>query len=436
MALQWSFPSEEGFDYSDVINTPGLSDITITHKATNKTWHLHSQALYRSMHPKANPDFIKALEDSRLDEADFAAFLLTFYSSNFTAGLETACHWECILECGGLQYTGFLSVISSICRRNYHVCFQLLLKCWFRSFLRTESVLPFQPTEDSPIYQILFKYSFARFHEPGFKVELDSFLGNLWHTNGLYPRLTSFLSHANISKANEKLPSSITKKLHWSKRIIETWPIWTSAESGPLHLTSNPANFLFQIQDTSGFLMVCGWKLYCAWPWFRDLVDIGLEESNSRLVTFPPPWDQISLQTVVVAFEMKRKMPIDDNNSMRALLAVRHEYGLPSTELLDNIIDECEQKVYHLTCDNAFEVLQLTYDYRSPQYFEKSLAYIRAMDLAPSLTQLASLSPEVIVLFSSPTSLKTWKATLEPSSQKRIWNSSPVQSDTEGDQDD
>ena len=414
-----------------MIDDAKLSDLTITHKATNTTWNLHSQAFCRSDNAEHNTALITALENSEFTTEGFRDFLGFFYKLKpDLQHCSTACHWEAVLEQAGYQSPTLLRLISRFFSNDE--CLEILLLAWFAPFLPESSRLPYKLSADSPLFPILFRRAFADSHSPSFKSKLDTFLEKLEHKEGFIPAITSFLSPSLVSDTEESVLTSTAYRI-LKHGVPITLPVFTSSKREmDLHLSLHPGNYVFKIANVSDFayMMVCGWKLYSKWNWFKALVDSGMEESKTRMITLPSPWTQAALQVVVVAMEMNKayRFETDQLDTMHSLLAVQHQYGLVSLDnnepidVLKPLFEQCYKHGYDLSQLDPYFVLQLAYDNRDPKYFQQALNHIRESPDTLSFPSLARLSPEVIVLFSSPEALKQWKATLAPEARERIWD--------------
>ena len=416
-----------------MINHSKLADLTITHKATDTTWHLHSQVLYGVENPEISASFIAALENSNFTSDSFRHFLISYYMNTMDDDLQTLCHWESVWEMAAMTDEEFVHAISIISTDgDFEEMFGVLLKAWFAPFVPSEIRLPFTLSHDSPIYPILFKRVYAHSHEPQFKSQLDTFLAGLEQNDDFFPSLTSFFAPVLISKTNETVPSAPIDQ--YEPRIMgfaRSYPIITRcSKESQAHLDRRPSNFVFRVKDDNRYLLVCGWKLYSKWSWFKALVDSDMDESQSRIVTFPPSWDLLALQAVVIAMEMNKIYPFDKSNldTIYSLLAVQKEYGLVSSdtnepiECLKSLFEQCYKYGYDCSTQDPYNVLQMTFENNDPKYFQLALEHLYKHPTTFSISSFAKLSPEVIVLFSSPEALKQWKTTLAPESAHRIWD--------------
>lgn len=412
-----------------MVGVSQLSDVTINHKATNTTWYLHSQALYGDEDPQHNPALITALENSNLTEADLHHFMPLFYGGLLNINyLELACHWESIFEKAGIQNATCLKLISDVSKdsRCFDNCFDLLLRSWFAPFVPSESRLPFELSHDSSVYPHLFERVSAHLYEHSFKSRLDHFFASLEQKEGFFASVTSFFSRSS-SYREGKGRSSLDAPENLYGRIVKTFPLFTDSKKDVDNHLLLPFNYAIRIAGDHRYLMVCGWKLYSKWNWFKALVDSGMEESKSRIVTLPSSWSLGALYAVVIAIEMNNFYPHLDQASMGCLLHLKHDYGLVDSmtnepiAILKPIFDQAYRYCYDLTRQDPFFVLQMAYDNKDIAPFQKTLKHIHRVFYDVSFSSLAKLSPEVIVLFSSPDALKQWKASLAPESRQYIW---------------
>ena len=116
--------------------------------------------------------------------------------------------------------------------------------------------------------------------QPNFKAAFDLSMTSSTSSDMVkrMPRMSALLMLVCGASQTPQLPQAIE---------VDTdnfEPIELNSTSEFLRIYST--NFVIELSPSVS-IGVCGWLLYIHWPWFKSLVDSGLEESKTRIITLP-----------------------------------------------------------------------------------------------------------------------------------------------------
>ena len=126
--------------------------------------------------------------------------------------------------------------------------------------------------------------------------------------------------------------------------------------------------------DTIG---VCGWLLYAHWPWFKRLVESGLQESKTRIVTLPS--DSLTAdawRTVIctVQFGYTASLNHLEKDDALSVLVNARAYDLfdsngKALPRIHPLIESCEKEVFPtLSAQNCWSQLKFARSLQSSKY--------------------------------------------------------------------
>ena len=151
----------------------------------------------------------------------------------------------------------------------------------------------------------------------------------------------------------------------------------------PIINLHDPSDFLalystnFAIVHPSyGTIGVCGWLLYIHWPWFKRLIDSGLQESKSRIITLPQDsFTLTGLLSILLVLQFGYpnvgRLSLEDAVSILKHASQYDLIGLDDTVLpqVAPLIEACEAMVFPpLTTENCWNQLGLAHSVGSSKY--------------------------------------------------------------------
>lgn len=374
------------------------ADLIIHHESSNTTFHLYRSILERSTlsqmdESSATHRFAEFIRTSTLSATAIHAFLeyryfkpLQVESSLLVtfAGISK----EVFDEDDSLVLTTLQRQIKAESDADVS---RLLIKTWLNTFG------DFNLDESSLIIAILLER--VQKCPSTFKSTFDLLLASDYATNllKLLPRITSLSMLITGSSKALVLPEITTSTSNLS-------PV--APASIEAFLSLNSTNIILQIPTSTCYsLGLSGWLLYLHWPWFKHLIDSGLQESKTRIITLTA--DSITrdgLATVLRVMLGRISPRLNDLETWDVLsilqsaeaLGLVDNDGVPLPSVVP-LIEACEARIFPPpTAANCWDQLQMAHSFRSPKY-KVLLAFI-----ADTLTDLPSSNiadlPEEVAL--------------------------------------
>ena len=374
-------------DASILLDPCGLKpDLEFTHKASNTTFGILRSVIERQMqgpssmaaerlalfvtsskHPVATISrFIEHLYFKPLDDVDLQQLITLAWISKQVYGQEDPI------------------IIKALQRRieceSNTAVFDLLTWSWMNL---TE---PFELDGASPIVKTLLQ-----------RVQLDQ----CRRTHDAVKKMPS-------GSTSSRLTSLLALVALYSP--VVTLPVHQAIDRfSPNEVTSTPhflslysTNFVIELPAVGSF-GVCGWLLYVHWPWFKGLVDSGLQESKTRIITLPSnSFTGLALKAVIAMLQSGHMDAFDRLNKIDAISLLKHASAFGLTYLdgkrllrTQPLIEACEEKVFPtLSCFNCWDQLRLAYSIGA-SYYQTILNAIPTLATKIELDDLTDLPPQV-----------------------------------------
>ena len=270
------------------------------------------------------------------------------------------------------------------------VVFDLMVSSW------VTSLEGFDSSERSPIIAILLPR--VQKNRTGFRAVIDAEIAKCLHQHLTQnvPRLTLLLalvcgpSQDATMKETSNLPSCVSFLLR-------------ELRSEPLFLSLYSTNFVFRIGRSS--FPSCGWLLYLHWPWFRRLIDSGLQESQTRIITLPQDsFTGVAALTILDMMQFGHMDSFAHLSDKDAISILEHAAAFDLVNIDEKalsrvkpLIDACEARVYPLlTPINCWNQLRIAHSIGSSRCKIIHKFILETVKVA-SFEEMANL-PEDVVL--------------------------------------
>lgn len=229
------------------------------------------------------------------------------------------------------------------------------------------------------------------------KQALQLIASNPSSSTRLIPLMTSSMVHVLTYAPDSYLPGEQVDPL------LDTAPFLPCFYEH--HDLPTATDFAFICSDSPDMMLrACGWLLHARWPWFKRLVESGLEESKTRIVTLPKAsFTRKALQAIVAILQTGTLAGFDlleDKDIVSILLhAEAFELISLSGKPLDasaKLIKACTKRLFPpTTTSNCFKQAQYAHDIHSPNYASILDFINRNVENAP-LKDILALSSDVI----------------------------------------
>ena len=247
---------------------------------------------------------------------------------------------------------------------NSELC-ELLISTW----MNKTGTLEFE--DSSPIIAILV----ARVQKcsSAFKVAFDLLMTspNTFNLAKLVSRMSSLLMMVSGAPQSLTLPA-ITKPASFF-----FYPI-SALKSKSDFFKIYSTNYIITIRSRRSF-DVCGWLLYVHWPWFKSLIDSGLEESKTRIITLPQDsFTPRAMEAALIMLQLGHMDSVELLTTKDILSILEHAAAFSLIDLdgkvlprAEPLIKECEARVFlPLTEANCWEQLRMAHALHSSKYDE------------------------------------------------------------------
>lgn len=376
-------------------DSPLKSDLQIHHKASGKTFHLHKSILDQAL---------VAHNDEQVSASD----LLTQFISSSTLLAPVISNF--------LEYRYF--------RRLERDSTQLLLMAWMSKAVfgcddgNLLAALQVQLSEETDSFAGNLLMS-AWLNEIG-PLDLDAeslivtiLLDRLRSCRHVLQSSVEACAHKASSKDLMSLISRTTalillqvKEVRLPKVVLVARSSFTARPVSTDFSNLCSTNFVFQLCDEkSSTIGACGWLLYVRWPWFKSLIDSGLDEAKTRVVTLPA--DSLTSQaliSIISAFQSGIAHEMQSLSRVDALSILRHAgaFGLVNEiheplPWLGILISHCDNMLYPATTENnCWEQLRIAHYCHSSKY-DSLLHFVCKNTSAIPRDAFSKLSDETIL---------------------------------------
>ena len=211
-------------------------------------------------------------------------------------------------------------------------------------------------------------------------------------------------SPLRIAKLAYMIPSV---DVHWRPKTDSVRPHrhapldWFESETIPVLESST--DFVLSIGTSR--LFVKGWILYCNWPWFKRLVDAGMEEAKSQCISLPS-WATQGIVTAIVATTYgidTRSMHFSDDE-----MALIYENGA-ELEIIDlagtalplfrSLFNRCTVLLQErISVSNCFSLLKTYHERHWTRMVEIVLQFIASKQSHLSISDMCALDDELFAL--------------------------------------
>ena len=393
------FPSSIAFsDVSNLLAPSGLTpDLEITHDASKTTFRLFRSIIDCNMYGKSTSTSSERLahfvRSSKLPIATITLLIERLYFKSLkTVDSQQLITLAWILkEVFGKEDPIVIKALQDRIKiQSDKVVFDLLISAW-ANFLG-----PFELDETSLIIATMLPR--VQNNRLDFKLAIDAAIAK--HASNLQQvlsRMTSLL----LLVAGPPLVAEFP-------RI----PLFDLQPLSPIMVNSNSYHFLsvcstnFVIQLPGNYAVgVCGWLLYAHWPWFKGLIDSGLQESKTRIIILPhQSFEASALKAVVTMLqfgqmESLRSLPLSDAISILEHASEFQLVALNGKPLprIAPLLRACEAKAFPpLAADNCWSQLRLAHSIGSPKYSD-IIQFIIETIKTLTMDELASLPEELSV---------------------------------------
>lgn len=376
-----------------------VQDLTLRHKLSNETWSIHKDVF--ASHIERPTDAEKDAEliaSFPLPARVISAFVDYLYFRPYEQPQDPK---ECYLETSlliflcdalGIPNHFFAHHANQLFENDLltidHIC-ELLCIMWFNE--------DYAWTSESVPIKMLATHVKAKASEEMFLASLEKYLA----------AAESAPSPLRIAKLSYMIPSVDAS---WVPKTAAVRPHrhapldWVISENVPDLECST--DFILSIRTSR--LFVKGWILYCNWPWFKRLVDAGMEEAKSRCISLPS-WVSQNIVTAIVATTYgidTRSMALSDEE-----MALLCENGA-ELEIIDlsgdalplfrTLINRCTSSLQErLSIPNCFTLLAHYYERNWMRMVETVLRFIASKQSHLSIADMCNLDDDLFVLVKS-----------------------------------
>ena len=265
--------------------------------------------------------------------------------------------------------------------------FDLLISSWKNVFG------PFELDETSLVVATLLPR--VQLNRPGFKLAIEAVISK---------------NASNLQHVLSRMMSLFM--LVAGPPLIAEFPLVKSflQPLSPITIGPDPSHFLsvcstnFVINPSpDSSIGVCGWLLYVHWPWFKTLVDSGLQESKTRIINLPPhSFNAPTWKLVLTTLQFGCRDPLHRLSREDAISVLEHASKFGLVDFNDKplpriapLINFCETKVFpRLSPITCWDQLQAAHYLGSPKYSDIFQFIIETVKAVPMI-ELANLSEEV-----------------------------------------
>ena len=381
-------------DVSKLLDPSGLQhDLEITHKASNTTFKLLRSVIERKMYVKsteASQRLALFIIPSKLPVSIITRFIEHLYFKplvDVDSQQLITLAWISKEVFGREDPTIISALKDRVDSQSDPVIYDLLISSWVNMFGH------FELDETSLIVATLLPR--VQLNRPGFKTAFDAAMSKQANLHLILSRMTSLLSLV----AGPSLASKIPEPEMRSRYLFDPCEVGSVTSQ---YLNTYTTNYVLSIPSFAS-VGVCGWLLYVHWPWFKRLVDSGLQESKSRIITLPR--DSFTAQaahTVVSILQYGHMDSFDHLNQNDVISIIEHA---STFDLIDHngkvlsrmkpLIDACEARVYPLLSPlNCWDQLRLAHSTGSSRY-QTILQSLPKVVTKIEFDDLADLPPEV-----------------------------------------
>ena len=381
---------------SNLLEPSGLKpDLVLTHNASKTTLKLFRSLIDRRMMPPTpSPSSIlqNLIPTSTLPISIIQRFLEYIYFKPLGGADSSqlvALAWMYKKVYGKEDPIILKALQAQLDHETDSVAHNLLISAWM------DTSGPFELDETSLVVaMILQKVQKNRsLFKPAFDAAMAKQAANL-HT--ILSRMTSLL----ILVSGPSLDSTLPESEPIDASHFKLYDV-TASTSWNLELYST--NFVI-VNPSHKTISVCGWLLYIHWPWFKRLVDSGLQESKTRIITLPeesitPRGLTCLLDTLQLGHQIVGYLSLEDSVSILTHASQYDLIGLDGAVLprVAPLIEACEAMVFPpLTTTNCWNQLGLAHSVGSSKY-PAILEFILKTTNKIAFDELAHL-PEAVVL--------------------------------------
>ena len=274
-------------DFSSLRPALHYHDLILENKYSGLSWNVHKDVL--ALHMPNTPDFVAKLHhvigSTRIPDGSISAFVDFLYLKPLIAGSE------------------WIKFFAELCHIIF-LCEALDIKCSnASSLLETQIEAHLAPTEAA---DMLFEFWF----DPDIEWSTSSSVINLLARKSSTIEISELL--AQLKSCEKPLTSGVrAMELAFKLTSIKSWKLDGLSDSLNVTVPVPSARVLIDpkrsLQYKTDFAFgadhhwttVKGWILYPQWLWFKNLIDSGLEESKTRLVSMPP-WVTINIIRAII----------------------------------------------------------------------------------------------------------------------------------------
>ena len=334
------------------------SDLEFTHEESNTTFKLFQSVIDREMRDNLNPAserLDRFVTSSKLPVALITRFIEHLYFKplgGLGPQLLIALAWISNEVFGEEDPIIIKALQDRIENESNAIVHNLLISSWTNRFGY------FEIDETSLIFATLLPR--VQQDRPGFKLAFDTSIAK--QASSLHytiSRMTSLLILVSGPSLTVTIPEiKLVLRERFSPSLANT--------SGLLSLYST--NFVIQLGSYA--IGACGWLLYIHWPWFKRLIDSGLQETKTRIVTLPSnSFTRLAAYAIIYMLQLGSMDSLQHLPLKDAISILEHasefnlidEYGAALLRVAP-LIEICEAKAYPLLSPlNCWDQLRLAY---------------------------------------------------------------------------
>ena len=364
-----TLPAIELDDASNLLDPSGLiHDLEITHNASKSTFKLFRSVIDRHMQPPLSSSPSSLLQNliptSTLPISTIRRFLEYIYFKPLDetdSSKLIALAWMYKKVYGKEDPIILKALQDQIYRETDSAVHNLLISAWM------DTSGPFELDEASLVVAMMLPK--VQQNRLAFKLAFDAEVTK--HASNLH-LILSRMTFLLIMVFGPSLDSALPEIENVPRDRFE--PI-INLNDTPDFLALYSTNFAI-VHPSYGTIGVCGWLLYIHWPWFKRLIDSGLQESKSRIITLPQDsFTPVGLLSILLVLQIGSPK-VDPLSLEDAVSILKHasQYdliGLDDTVLpqVAPLIEACETMVFPpLTTENCWNQLRLAHSVGSSKY--------------------------------------------------------------------
>ena len=358
-------------DVTNLLDPSGLTpDLEITHEASNTTFRLFRSIIDRNMQGKsitaASEQLAQFVRSSTLPVAIITLLIERLYfrpATTFDSQQLITLAWILKEVFGNDNPIITRALQRRIKVESAEIVCDLLISSWTNLFG------PFELDETSLIVATMLPR--VQQNQSGFELALDAFMAK---QSSIPHHMLARIASLRVLVTGPPLEAKFPKVKLLNRQPLS--PIMVRLD--PSHFVSLcSTNFAITLSPSTT-IGVCGWLLYVHWPWFKRLIDSGLQESKTRIINLQSLlYDASALKAVITMLQFGHcvdsliEVPLQD---AICILDRASEFELVdldgrSLHRIAPLIKECEATAFPpLTVDNCWNQLRLAHSMGYPKY--------------------------------------------------------------------